>query len=252
MSSLVLRDDCDGVATLTLNRPEKLNALSIGLFQALKDHVERLSRQEETVGVVVLRGAGRCFSAGHDLQDPDAARKPHPNFQANVIEALSNLPQPVVVAVHGYCYTGALELALAGDIIIASRSARFADTHARWGFTPAWGLSQRLPRRIGASKAAEMTFTCRDVGGEEAAAIGLANLCVADEAFDAEVRAFCGRIAQHSWFSHRGNKALLRETDGLSLVSGLAHETHRSPGKAPDSAQRVAAFAGRRRGEGAQ
>lgn len=248
MSDLVLREDCNGVATLILNRPEKLNALSIGLFVELKGHVERLAGEEETVGVVVLRGAGRCFSAGHDLKDPDSARKPHPNFQANVIEALSNLPQPVVIAVHGYCYTGALELALAGDIIIASRSARFADTHARWGFTPAWGLSQRLPRRIGASKAGEMMFTCRDVDGEEAAAIGLANLCVVDEAFDGEVRAFCDRIVQHSWFSHRGNKALLRETDGLPLAFGLAHETHRGPGKAPDSPQRVAAFAGGGRG----
>lgn len=246
MSDLVLREDRGGVATLTLNRPEKLNALGIALFEALADHVTQLGRDEEQVGVVVLRGAGRCFSAGHDLRDADACRKPHPNFQANVIEALANLPQPVVVAVHGYCYTGALELALAGDIIFASRNARFADTHARWGFTPVWGLSQRLPRRVGAAKAAEMMFTCRDVGGEEAVSMGLANICVPDGRFEQELDAFCALIAQNSWFSHRANKALMRDTDGQPLSFGLAHETHRGRGRSPDSAQRLEAFAGRK------
>jgi len=154
MTDLVIRQDRDGAATLTLNRPEKLNSLNVELFVQLDAHVRRLAQETETVGVVILRGAGRCFSAGHDLGDISTGEKlPEPHFQSKVIERLADLPQPVITAVHGHCYTGALELALAGDIILASENAKFADTHAKWALTPVWGLSQRLPRRVGTYKA---------------------------------------------------------------------------------------------------
>src|SRR3984885_579630 len=118
MSNLVVREDKDGLATLTLNRPEKLNALNVELFSQLDNHVNQLAKEERNIGAVVVRGAGRCFSAGHDLADIAAGEKlPRPNFQAGIIERLANLPQPVITAVHGHCYSGALELALAGDII---------------------------------------------------------------------------------------------------------------------------------------
>jgi enoyl-CoA hydratase len=156
MTHLVLRQDHNGVATLTINRPEKLNALTVAVFIELQNHIDDIREQIDTVGCVVVRGAGKCFSAGHDLTDIAAGEKlPRPNFQSHVIENLANLPQPVVSAVHSHCYTGALELALAGDIILASENAKFADTHAKWALTPVWGMSQRLPRRIGKVKAAE-------------------------------------------------------------------------------------------------
>jgi enoyl-CoA hydratase len=136
MSDLVLREDRDGAVTLTLNRPDKLNALNVELFKALDDHVAAIEA-DPSVRLVILRGAGKCFSAGHDLGDIAAGEKlPRPNFQASVIERLANLPLPVITAVHGHCYTGALELALAGDIIFASEAARFGDTHAKWALTP--------------------------------------------------------------------------------------------------------------------
>src|SRR3981189_3233634 len=162
MAGLVLRENQDGLTTLTLNRPEKLNSLNVEMFVELRDHVDRIANETERVGLVVVRGAGKCFSAGHDLADiARGERPPKPNFQSKVIERLANLPQPVISAVHGHCYTGGLELALAGDIILASANARFADTHAKWALTPLWGLSQRLPRRVGVAKAREMIFTCR-------------------------------------------------------------------------------------------
>ena len=121
--ALVNREDREGAAVLTLNRPEKLNALNVELFRELDAHVADIGAETETVGLVVVRGAGRCFSAGHDLSDIAAGEKlPQPNYQAHVIERLADLPQPVVSAVHGHCYTGALELALAGDIILAPRA----------------------------------------------------------------------------------------------------------------------------------
>jgi len=243
MDELVIREDSDGAATLTLNRPDKLNALNVDLFRALDAQVARLEGEAESVGLVIVRGAGRCFSAGHDLGDIAAGeRLPRPNFQAGIIERLANLPQPVISAVHGHCYTGALELALAGDIVFASANAKFADTHARWALTPVWGLSQRLPRRVGTYKAREMMFTCQTYSGEQAAAMGLANMCVADEVFDAELATLAKTILANSWFSHRANKRLLVETDGLTLKAGLAHEVFRGEGRGPDMEARIASF----------
>jgi enoyl-CoA hydratase/carnithine racemase len=241
MGDLVIREDKDGAATLYLNRPEKLNALNVDLFAMLEAHVDQIARQTESVGLVIVRGAGRCFSAGNDLSDISAGKgPPRPNFQAQIIEKLANLPQPVISAVHGHCYTGGLELALAGDIILASENARFADTHGKWAMAPVWGMSQRLPRRVGTYKAREMMFTSKTYSGREAAAMGLANLCVADEAFDAELEALIAPILANSWFSHRANKKLLVETDGLPLKAGLAHEVYRGEGRGPDMEARIA------------
>ncbi len=243
MSALVLREDQDGLATLTLNRPEKLNALTVPMFVELRDHIDHIARDTDQVGLVVVRGAGNCFSAGHDLADiAKGERPPKPNFQTETIELLANLPQPVISAVHGHCYTGALELALAGDLIFAAQSAKFADTHARWALTPIWGMSQRLPRRVGVPKAREMMLTCRTYSGAQALAMGLANFCVADEAFDRELRALADTILANSWFSHRANKRLLIETDGLPLAAGLSHEVYRNAGVGPDMRERIAAF----------
>jgi enoyl-CoA hydratase len=245
--ALVLRNDQDGCATLTLNRPEKLNALTVELFKELRAHVEAIATAPDKIGVVVLRGAGKCFSAGHDLADiAEGERPPRPHFQSETIERLANLPQPVITAVHGHCYTGGLELALAGDIILAAESAKFADTHAKWGLTPIWGLSQRLPRRVGSPKAREMMFTCRTYGGREAERMGLANECVADDAFDARIASLAQEIAAQSWFSHAANKRLLLETDGLPLSAGLTHEAVRTEGAAPDALDRIAKFTKRK------
>jgi enoyl-CoA hydratase len=238
----------DGLATLTLNIPEKLNALSSPVFEQLQTHIERIEASTDTVGCVVLRGNGRSFSAGHDLAVLSEGEKPGElEFQSRVVERLANLPQPVITAVHGHCYTGALELALAGEMILASANARFADTHAKWSLTPVWGLSQRLPRRVGAAKAREMMYTCNTYTGAEAAAMGLANACFADDVFDAEVETFVRKVLSNSWFSLRENKRLLIDTDGMSLQSGLAHEVYRTRGFGPDMQARIAAFAERKR-----
>jgi enoyl-CoA hydratase len=243
MTDLVTRTDREGAATLTLNRPDKLNALNVEVFAQLEAHVARLETETDTVGLVILRGAGRCFSAGHDLGDIATGEKlPAPNFQARVIERLAGLPQPVITAVHGHCYTGALELALAGDIVFAAESAKFADTHAKWALTPVWGMSQRLPRRVGTYKAREMMFTCRTWTGREAETIGLANVCVPDAEFDAALDALAAQILANSWFSNRANKRLAMETDGLTLEAGLAHEIYRSEGRGPDMQDRIAGF----------
>jgi enoyl-CoA hydratase/carnithine racemase len=243
MSGLVLREDKDGIAYLTLNRPEKLNALNVELFQELEAHINDIGEQIAEVGCVVLRGAGKCFSAGHDLGDIAGGEKlPRPNFQAKVIEALTNLPQPVITAVHSHCYTGALELALGGDIILASENAKFADTHAKWALQPVWGISQRLPRRIGKAKATEMMLSGRTYTSIEALAMDLANLVFPEDEFEASVHEYCTNMLENSWHSLRGYKHLITNTDGMSLEEGLAFEVYNSAGVGPDMQERIAGF----------
>src|SRR5260370_6218297 len=131
MAGLVFREDRDGLATLTLNRPEKLNSLNVEMFVELRAHVDQIANETDRIGLVVVRGAGKCFSAGHDLADiAKSERPPKPNFQSETIELLADLPQPVISAVHGHCYTGALEVALAGDLVRAAPPARVRCRHA--------------------------------------------------------------------------------------------------------------------------
>ena len=177
MNDLVRRENSGGAAILTLNRPEKLNALTKEMFEALDKHINAIARESRKVGLVILRGAGAHFSAGYDMDEVLEHVRAHakPHFHSEVIQKLADLPQPVISAVQGHCSTGALELALAADLIVAAESARFSDVYARWGLTPVWGLSLRLPHRIGWAKASEMMLTCRSYTGLEAQAMHLAD-----------------------------------------------------------------------------
>lgn len=246
MNELVLREDAGGVAYLTLNRPEQLNALSPSLFVELRKHIEDIASTPDSIGCVILRGAGRSFSAGNDIKAIQSGdRAPSAHFQAETIDALQSLPQPVIAAVKGYCYTGALELALGCDFIVAGESARFADTHGKWSMTPTWGMSQRLPRRIGAARAKQMMFTGTPVSGAEAASLGLANVCVPDDELDATVAAMAATIVANSWHTLRADKSLVNEGQAYALREGLAYERRTSPGAGPDMAERLKSFGAR-------
>ena len=243
---LVLRADADGVAVLMLNRPETLNALSPSLFVQLRAHLDAIAGEPDTVGCVVLRGAGRSFSAGNDIKAIQAGdRAPTPQFQAETLDAIEALPQPVIAWVHGHCYTGALELVLACDLCVCAESARFADTHGRWSMTPTWGMSQRLPRRIGPVKAKELMLTGRVVTGLEAAAIGLANACVVEDQLEAATQALAKTVVSNSWHTLRADKRLVNEGQRYTLAEGLAFERRTSPGAGPDMAERLRAFGAR-------
>ncbi|MET0376103.1 MAG: enoyl-CoA hydratase/isomerase family protein [Rhizorhabdus sp.] len=240
MTDLVLCSIEGGLARLTLNRPEKLNALSVAAFREIDAHLDRIAADD--VGCVLLNAAGRSFCAGHDLDDiADGAEDGAVGrYETGVIERLATLPMPVVAAVQGHCMTGGLELVLAADIIIAGEGAKFADTHAKWDLVPIWGLSQRLPRRIGPAKADEMMYASRTYSGVEAAAIGLSNLCVPDAELALEAERMCADILANSWRATRAMKALRRETDGLALAAGIAWEMHHSAGRGPEMAERLA------------
>jgi enoyl-CoA hydratase/carnithine racemase len=243
MTGLVLRSDNDGVATLTLNRPAQLNALSPNLFVELRAHLDAIAAATDSVGCVILRGAGKSFSAGNDIKAIQAGeRAPSPHFQAETLDAIAALPQPVIAAVHGHCYTGALELVLACDLCVAAESARFADTHGRWSMTPTWGMSQRLWRRIGPLKAKEMMFTGKPLSGAEALAAGLVNSCVPDGELEAAANALAAAIVANSWHTVRADKRLVNEGQDYTLAEGLAFERKTSPGAGPDMAERLQSF----------
>lgn len=247
MSDLVQRDDFDGWAQLTLNRPEKLNALTVSVFAELRRHVIAL-KDDASVRCVVVRGAGKCFSAGHDLADiADGEVPPSPGWQSETLRMMEKLPMPVIAAVHGHCYTGALEVALACDFIVAADDARFGDTHAKWALTPIWGMSQRLPRRVGIATAKRLMFTADMIDASEAVRIGLAEYSVPRAAFDGEIAALAGRIVANSPFSHRANKHLLEATDASPIDAGLQWEVMESAGVGPDMHDRIAAFIGKGR-----
>lgn len=244
MNKLVLRENHAGTAVLTLNRPERLNALSKALIEELDEHVEAIARETKTIGLVILRGAGGNFSSGHDMSEVVAQVKAHakPHHFVEAIDKVANLPQPVIAAVQGHCSTGAMELALAADLIVASESARFCDAYARWGLTPIWGLSLRLPHRIGTAKASELMFTCRTYSGREAHEMHLVNFCYPNEQFEAELAALAADILANSWYSNQVNKRALLESDGLTLRDAHALNLFKNEGLAPDAAQRVAKF----------
>jgi enoyl-CoA hydratase len=241
----ILRHDDGGLCTLTLNRPDKLNALDTQAFDELDAHCATLEAQADTIGCVVLRANGRGFCAGADLGalGVRADGGPvDPRFKPGVIERLSALPQPVIAAVHGVCVTGGLELALACDFIVADATARFADTHGKWGLVGAWGMMQRLPRRIGVAPAKRMMMTGREVGASEALASGLADQLAPEGQLDALLAGFAAAILANSWHTNFAVKRSLLETDGMGLREALAHESYRYAGNAPDHAERTARF----------
>lgn len=241
--ALVERDDRDGLAVLTLNRPEALNALSPALFVELRAHVDAIAAATDDIGCVILAGRGRSFSAGNDLKAIQAGeRAPSPHFQAETLDAIENLPQPVIAAVQGHCYTGSLELALACDLMVVAEDARLADTHGKWGMSPTWGMSQRLPRRVGLTAAKAMMYSGRVVSGTEAVAMGLALRAVPAAELAGAAEALARELLASSWFTLRADKMLVNGGLDHTLHDGLAFERAHSPGRGPDLEERLARF----------
>ena len=232
----------NGLCRLTLNRPEKLNALSLSTFEEIAAHLDQLESQE--VGCLLLSGAGRSFCAGHDLAGLGSGAEGGraERIENGVVERLATLPFPVVASVRGHCYTGGLELVLAADIIVAAENAKFADTHSKFDLVPIWGLTQRLPRRVGMAKAKQMMFTARACSGVEAAQMGLANFAVPEAELDAQVETLCADILATSRRSNRAIKRLLMQTDGMSLAAGNAWELHHTEGHGPGFTELIRSF----------
>lgn len=221
---VLLVDRKDGIATLTLNRPDKLNALSMELLQALVDELERL-RNDPDIGVVILTGAGRAFCAGLDLKEMGDPNGPRADVaQPDPPMMLRTLPQPVIGAINGLAITGGLEISVSCDILIATPEARFADTHVRLGIIAGWGLSQRLSRVIGLNRAKELSLTGNYLTAERAYEWGLVNRIVSRE----ELLPTCEALARDMLScipeSMREYKRLMDRGFDLALGDAMTYE----------------------------
>lgn len=179
--STVLYEAEDGIATITMNRPEARNALSQALQRDLSTAFARADA-DDAVRAVILTGAGSAFTAGVDLKEFGATGGSGDGQRADVWAAMAACSKPIIGAVNGPAITGGFEVALACDVLIAGRSARFADTHGRVGVLPGAGLSQRLPRAIGIYRAKYLSLTGNFLDGQTAFEWGLVSHVVEDEA----------------------------------------------------------------------
>jgi enoyl-CoA hydratase len=215
-------------AVVTLDRPEAMNALSRSLRSALHLAVEDLSADPE-VQVLVLTGAGRAFTAGLDLKElaseaggMGAANATHPS--ENPVLAIERCRKPVIGAINGVAITGGFEVALACDVLIASTAARFADTHARVGILPGWGLSQKLSRIIGLSRAKELSLTGNFLDAQTALAWGLVNRVVEPQDLLPTALALAADMATIPSDTLTAYKALIDEGYAMAFGAALAHE----------------------------
>lgn len=236
---LVTREDKEGVATLTLDRPDKLNAINIPLMVDLRSHVDDIAR-DGSVGCVVLTGAGRSFCSGHDLESiATGERAPSRHFEPETIDAIEALPMPTIAKIRGHCFTGGLELALGCDLLVAAEDAKIGDTHGQWGLVPIWGMSIRLPERVGRARAKELMFTSRRIDGGQAAEIGLVDRAVPADELDDAVAALAAEITANSWGTNRIDKALIADHANRSRSDALLIERALPYGMPEDRKERM-------------
>ncbi|MCU1647678.1 MAG: enoyl-CoA hydratase/isomerase family protein [Nocardia sp.] len=225
MSDIVLTEVSDGVATLILNRPEQMNAISVELGARL--HAELLTLAG-AADVIVIRGSGGNFCVGGDFrelehlraQGRDAMAPLFANFRA-ACDVIATLPVPVVCAVEGYAMAGGFELMQAADIVLIHENAVVADTHARFGQIPGGGSSQRLPRLVGRQRALAHILTGDRLSADEVVAWGLAYRKLAADEFDSAVTEFARRLAAKDRAALAEIKHLVDAGLGLPLAQGL-------------------------------
>lgn len=215
------------VATVTINRPDRLNALSPDVLGELSEIAEALEH-DDSVRVVVLTGAGRAFAAGADIShmvDFDGpAALAFAEAGARFLDAIESSRNPWIARVNGPALGGGSEICAACDIVIAGESARFGQPEVTIGTMPGWGGSQRLPRRVGMGKALELCLGGHAIDAVEAARIGLVEQVVSDEELDGAVMALAERIAANAPDAVADTKRVLREGLDRPLAEGLARE----------------------------
>lgn len=223
---LVERRD-DAIAVLTLNRPDKLNALNAELRQALMDALAELAEDDE-VKVVVIHGAGeKAFVAGADISE-FAARTPMEQREVyarpRIYEAVADFPKPVIAAIHGFCLGGGSELALACDVRVADRTARFSQAEIRIGLIPGGGATQRLARLVGRGQAMLISCTGDFTEAEEAWRMGWVEVLAEEGRHLEKALELAGRMARWSLVSLRLTKQAVSAAFEMPLRAGLEHE----------------------------
>jgi len=226
---LIAKDPATHVATITINRADRLNTLTPEFFEDLDRALGEL-RADETVRCLMITGSGdRAFSAGADLTSFTEVSKAFKVWRSSrrsqeVFLRLANFPKPTVAAINGHCFGGGLELALACDFRIAARRVRLGQTEVNLGLVPGAGGSQRLVRILGQAKAKELVMLGSRLTADEAASLGLVTKAVENEAFAAEVRGFSERLAKQAPIAIRLAKVLLNRAIDTPIDASLEME----------------------------
>jgi 2-(1,2-epoxy-1,2-dihydrophenyl)acetyl-CoA isomerase len=252
MTDTVLAATAGGVLTLTLNRPDALNSLTVemkeGLLAALKD-----AARNKEVRVVVLTGAGRAFSAGQDLKERsgpdvnDLGTELRTRYNP-IILAMRRLEKPIIGAINGVAAGAGISVALACDIVLASDKASFMEAFGRVGLVPDTGSSWFLPRLVGPARAAEMMFTADSVDAATAERIGLINRVVPADSLMDEANALAARLAQAAPIALALAKRALNRALTSTLEDALEFEAQLQSiaGRSADHTEGVAAFVEKR------
>jgi 2-(1,2-epoxy-1,2-dihydrophenyl)acetyl-CoA isomerase len=231
VTDVLLVERADGVATMTMNRPESMNALSIALKEALVSAVEELAA-DESVRAVVLTGAGRAFCAGQDLREHVSALESADTAPlSTVIEhynpitaGLATMPKPVIAAVNGVAAGAGAGFAMACDFRIAAKSASFLLAFANIGLTLDSGVSWTLPRLIGSARATAMALLAEPVGAEAALEMGLVNAVAEDDRALAAAHELAARLAAGPTLAYAAIKESIAYAASSSLIGALAKE----------------------------
>jgi enoyl-CoA hydratase/carnithine racemase len=246
----VLYEERDGIAWITLNRPDKLNALNADVFRRLAESVERLEKSDCAVGV--LHGAGRAFAAGADIQDyveitvedyrafMDVGRAP--------TDAMARLSKPIIAAVQGFALGGGFELVLACDLVVAAENARFGLPEPKLGLAPGGGGTQRLPRIVGRTRALEVLLAGRVLTGAEAYEWGLATRVVPKEELLTAAEELAREIVALAPAPLATIKRVVDEGVALPLAEALTLEQDETAKLivTPDALEGIAAFVEKR------
>jgi 2-(1,2-epoxy-1,2-dihydrophenyl)acetyl-CoA isomerase len=244
-----------GVATLTLNRPERMNAFIKPMHQALRDELDRIET-DPAVKVLVLTGAGRGFCAGQDLAErvrnagdppPDLGASLDENYNPLVLR-LRALPKPVICAVNGVAAGAGANLALAADFVIAAESASFLQAFAKIGLIPDAGGTYFVPRLIGTARAMSLMALAEPLKATEAASLGLIYKCVPDEVLMTEAHTLAERLSVMPPLAFAAlKKALYNGKAGLQEQLLMERDLQRELGRSDDYAEGVAAFKEKRK-----
>ncbi len=251
---VVVRKRDDFIAVVTLDRPEKLNALNAEVRGLLRDAFDALERDDE-VRAVVLHGIGdKAFIAGADVTE-FAARSPEEQravyARRRVYETVADFPKPVIAAIHGFCIGGGCEIALACDVRVADRTARLSQAEIRIGLIPGGGGTQRLARLVGRGWTSIISLTGDFVDAEEAHRIGLVDVLVDEGQHLTRALELAARMTRWSPVALRLTKDAIRAAFEMPLAEGLAYEKERflEAFGSEDGREGVAAFVEKRKPE---
>ena len=252
MSDTIVSSASGGVLTLTLNRPDALNAFTVEMKEALLAALKDAARNKE-VRVVILTGAGRAFSAGQDLKERagpdvnDLGTELRQRYNP-IILAMRRLEKPIIGAINGVAAGAGISVALACDIVLASDKASFMEAFGRVGLVPDTGSSWFLPRLVGPARAAEMIFTADSVDAATAERIGLVNRVVPADSLMEEANALAARLAQAAPIALALAKRALNRALNSTLEDALEFEAQLQSiaGRSADHKEGVAAFVEKR------